>query len=235
MRTPLQNTALLLFIRDVDEETRVKHLTSLGRSTEREVVKVLNRRVLRVARRTGLPTVVVSGKEQRGADFGERFTHAFSKVFDAGYERVVAIGNDCLSLDERQLLEAAEALQSRDMVLGPAYDGGAYIVGLSRSLFEAGAFEQLPWQRAELFSALTYYAQQRGAAPFLLRPEWDADDARSFQKALRRLSGRHPLRRRLIFILHKATLPVGARKTPPSAGFFLSAFSLRGPPVQSFI
>lgn len=68
---------------------------------------------------------------QQGEDLGERMHNAMKDGFDAGYRRVVIIGSDCIELDSALIDQAFERLQSHDCVLGPASDGGYYLIGLN--------------------------------------------------------------------------------------------------------
>jgi hypothetical protein len=70
---------------------------------------------------------------QSGDDLGERMSAAFRQLFAAGYARVILIGSDLPSLPPSRLADADRALQrGADLVLGPAEDGGYYLIGLSR-------------------------------------------------------------------------------------------------------
>jgi hypothetical protein len=69
---------------------------------------------------------------QGGGDLGDRMKEAFEAAFAAGMERVVIIGTDCPELDAKLLLQAFQALQTQDVVLGEATDGGYYLIGLRR-------------------------------------------------------------------------------------------------------
>ncbi len=74
-----------------------------------------------------------SKKLQSEGDLGERMARAFQNAFDRGYERVIIIGTDCYELRKFHLEEAFQALRySQDAVLGPASDGGYYLLGMNR-------------------------------------------------------------------------------------------------------
>ena len=68
---------------------------------------------------------------QQGSGLGERLEDAVSAAFQAGTKRVVVIGTDCPELDSTILGEAFESLSHADVVLGPAIDGGYYLIGLN--------------------------------------------------------------------------------------------------------
>jgi uncharacterized protein len=69
---------------------------------------------------------------QNGADLGERMCNAFRNIFDKGYENVIIIGTDCYELNDQILNNAFEKLSENDFVLGPANDGGYYLLGMKK-------------------------------------------------------------------------------------------------------
>lgn len=69
-------------------------------------------------------------KEQRGNDLGERMHNAFLDSFDDGYSKVVIIGSDLLELRKEDLKKAFSGLNKFDFVIGPAQDGGYYLLGM---------------------------------------------------------------------------------------------------------
>lgn len=71
-----------------------------------------------------------SKKVQQGDDLGNRMEHAFNEVFDLGYECAVIIGSDMYDLTPGDIDEAFQKLTSHDYVLGPAKDGGYYLLGM---------------------------------------------------------------------------------------------------------
>lgn len=223
-------TAILVFVRGAKEEARQKRFVSAaGSVTNRRIAESLNERVIHLARETGLPTYIISSDQQVGNTFGARFTHALKTVFDRGHQYVIAVGNDCLTLSSRHLKEAATSIERHSFVLGPSFDGGAYVIGVDRRYFEATAFEALPWQQPILLEALFAYSVGFGKIPHLLTREWDADDPHSFASSLAGLPAGSPLRTIL-----PALLPLDA-----PANFFYSPAKhrnhhgpppLRGPP-----
>ncbi len=69
-------------------------------------------------------------RAQHGGDLGERMANAFAAVLEEG--PAVLIGTDCPALEPGDLDEAFAALHDHDAVLGPARDGGYYLLGLRR-------------------------------------------------------------------------------------------------------
>jgi rSAM/selenodomain-associated transferase 1 len=67
---------------------------------------------------------------QKGEDLGERMKNAFQLGFDKGYEKVVIIGSDLYDLKTDHIKKAFQKLEDKDVVIGPAEDGGYYLLGL---------------------------------------------------------------------------------------------------------
>lgn len=69
-------------------------------------------------------------KLQFGHDLGAKMEHAFFELFQLGYEKVVIIGSDLLDLNAEHIETAFEYLNNNEVVMGPATDGGYYLLGL---------------------------------------------------------------------------------------------------------
>ena len=69
-------------------------------------------------------------KLQQGIDLGERMEDAFRRGFDSGYKNIISIGSDLYDLTEEDLKMAFLELQHSGAVIGPATDGGYYLLGL---------------------------------------------------------------------------------------------------------
>jgi hypothetical protein len=74
---------------------------------------------------------LIYGKRlQKGKDLGERMENAFREGFKAGFKKIVVIGSDMHDLSTQDLEEAFRALDRHDYVIGPAADGGYYLLGM---------------------------------------------------------------------------------------------------------
>ncbi|RED99425.1 TIGR04282 family arsenosugar biosynthesis glycosyltransferase [Marinoscillum furvescens] len=69
---------------------------------------------------------------QKGPDLGDRMLNAFKHGFDKGYEKVVIVGTDCFELKTEHIEEAFDQLSEHDVVIGPASDGGYYMIGMNK-------------------------------------------------------------------------------------------------------
>ena len=87
-------------------------------------------------------------RSQAKGDLGERMAEAFRQAFQEGMQRVVIIGIDCPDVDGLLLKKAFETLEEQDLVLGPAIDGGYYLIGLRR--FVPHLFQGVPWSTEQV-------------------------------------------------------------------------------------
>ncbi len=73
-----------------------------------------------------------SKRLQQGADLGERMAIAFEDAFAEGFKKVIIIGSDMYNLTKYDIRRAFEGLDNSDFVLGPAEDGGFYLLGMKK-------------------------------------------------------------------------------------------------------
>lgn len=81
--------------------------------------------------------------QQKGEDLGIRMKNAFKQAFDLGHMKVVIIGSDLYDLRQTHIEKAFETLETKDVVVGPALDGGYYLLGLSQLI--PSIFENKKW------------------------------------------------------------------------------------------
>ena len=86
--------------------------------------------------------------QQVGEDLGIRMQNAFKNGFDAGYKKVVIIGSDLYDLTSENIEKAFTELDNNDVVLGPAEDGGYYLLGMN--LLHSTIFKNKKWTYAIL-------------------------------------------------------------------------------------
>ena len=70
--------------------------------------------------------------QQKGKDLGIRMQNAFQNGFEAGYEKVLIIGSDLYDLSSKNIEKAFQELHNNDVVIGPAEDGGYYLLGMKK-------------------------------------------------------------------------------------------------------
>lgn len=171
MKSP--STAILLFSRSAKEEAIFKRVSGKKRLNKR-FFKTLIDHTLQTAKSTELPLFTTDN--QRGNTFGERLTHALKEVFDQGFERVIAIGNDSPGLTTDVLLQAAHQLNQHELVIGPATDGGTYLVGLHKDAFDQETLAQLQWSNEGSFEDLMAFANSKGLSTYVGNELQDIDN-----------------------------------------------------------
>ncbi len=110
---------------------------------------------------------------QPEGDLGARMAGAFDSLL-ADSRSAVIIGTDCPGLDATILAAAFDALRHHDLVLGPATDGGYYLIGLRTPA--PGLFDQMPWGTAHVLGETRSRAERLGLTTHLLPPLDDVDE-----------------------------------------------------------
>lgn len=111
--------------------------------------------------------------EQIGPELGGRLKHAVSRAFADGAERVVVIGTDCPELTTADIEHAFAALSRHDVVLGPALDGGYYLIGMARE--RLGMFDAVDWSTERVLVQTLQRAESLGLSVHTLRCLSDID------------------------------------------------------------
>lgn len=118
-------------------------------------------------------------KRQSGEDLGQKMANAFQDVLQT-YQKAVIIGSDCASLTVDIVGEAFRLLDKYDFVMGPAMDGGYYLLGM-RS-FAPEIFENIAWSSEEVGSATLLTMDELGKTYSLLPLLSDIDYLEDWEK-----------------------------------------------------
>ncbi|GAA0872970.1 TIGR04282 family arsenosugar biosynthesis glycosyltransferase [Gangjinia marincola] len=86
---------------------------------------------------------IFSKKKQQGANLGDRMKSAFKEGFEEGFKEIIIIGSDMHDLSTQDLSDAFGELANSNVVIGPAEDGGYYLLGM-KSLYKQ-VFEDKDW------------------------------------------------------------------------------------------
>jgi rSAM/selenodomain-associated transferase 1 len=123
---------------------------------------------------------------QLGADLGERMEHCFYRAFSAGFCRAVLIGSDLPDLPLDIINDAFASLQRIDAVIGPAVDGGYYLIGFTRDSFTPEIFRDMPWGVATVLQQTIDILKNHRRTIHLL-PSWgDIDNLEDLKKFFER-------------------------------------------------
>jgi rSAM/selenodomain-associated transferase 2/rSAM/selenodomain-associated transferase 1 len=119
---------------------------------------------------------------QRGDGLGMRMASAFDDLFARGHARVVLVGSDLPTLPERPVRQALRLLRWRaDVVLGPAEDGGFYLIALAAP--QPRLFEETGWGTPHVLERTLERARMLGLKTRLVDPWYDVDDVESLRRA----------------------------------------------------
>jgi hypothetical protein len=116
-------------------------------------------------------------KQQQGDTLGERMAAALIHGLEKNQNSIL-IGSDCPGIRSRILVNALEALQHNEVVLGPAHDGGYYLIGVAKNMSEAKCrqlFEEIHWGTGQVFAQTLKHANTMGLNTHILNKLHDID------------------------------------------------------------
>jgi rSAM/selenodomain-associated transferase 1 len=121
-------------------------------------------------------------RKQTKGDLGLRMEKAFAEVFAGKNEQpTLIIGCDCFDLREDIIEEAYSCLREKDLVIGPANDGGYYLLGMKR--LYPPLFSDIEWSSAKVFSATMQQAMKLGLSVKVMEELVDIDTFADLQKS----------------------------------------------------
>ena len=163
----LSTTALVIFVRNpIYGQVKTRLAKDIGDERALEIYQQLLQHTLEITRSLSFRKFIYYADEvsdydlwsvpgytkrkQNGNDLGERMLNSFKELFDQGFTQIIIIGSDCLQLKMETLEEALALLESNNAVIGPARDGGYYLLGLTK--FYPELFINKPWSTDKVFA-----------------------------------------------------------------------------------
>lgn len=163
----LSTTALVIFVRNpISGQVKTRLAKDIGDERALEIYQQLLQHTLEITRSLSFRKFIYYADEvsdydlwsvpgytkrkQNGNDLGERMLNSFKELFDQGFTQIIIIGSDCLQLKMETLEEALALLESNNAVIGPARDGGYYLLGLTK--FYPELFIKKPWSTDKVFA-----------------------------------------------------------------------------------
>ncbi len=121
---------------------------------------------------------------QRGDHLGERMAAAFSEMHKLAGS-VILIGSDCPVLSAGHLQAAQQVLEQSDVVLGPAEDGGYWLIGSANDLLwrDSSVFDRVRFGGSQALSMTLDGLQRAGVSASMLPVLWDLDTEQDYQRA----------------------------------------------------
>lgn len=110
---------------------------------------------------------------QVGNDLGERMQHAFAHAFEQGNKEVAIIGTDCLGLTSTIIMNAFAYLNKHDVVIGPANDGGYYLLAMKKMCPQL--FQNIAWSTDEVLNQTLVICHQQNLSVYQLPELSDID------------------------------------------------------------
>ena len=143
---------------------------------------------------------------QSGSGLGERMERAFQQVFDEGAEEAVLVGSDIPGLTASVISDAFSAFEQKDAVIGPANDGGYYLIGFRRRSFERSVFRAMTWSTDRVCQETLNRLQQAARAVLVLPECVDVDVRDDLRELLSRQSFAQSPRTLTFLIRYRAEL-----------------------------
>jgi rSAM/selenodomain-associated transferase 1 len=116
---------------------------------------------------------------QRGAEFGDRLRHAFQWTQQQGFQRTIVISSDSPQISQDIIKQARAALDHADVVLGPADDGGYYLIAMHKPY---DVFSGIPMSTSVVAQMTIEAAQRQGLKVHLLDSLFDIDELPDLQR-----------------------------------------------------
>lgn len=157
---PTSKKALIIFTRNPElGKVKTRLAKSVGDESALEIYKFLLKHTVAITKNLNVDKYVFYSenihrddiwnpeifrkKLQTGTDLGKKMQNAFSELFEMGYEKVLIVGSDIFELGQSDIENAFEVLQTTETVIGPATDGGYYLLGMKE--LNATIFQNKNW------------------------------------------------------------------------------------------
>jgi uncharacterized protein len=187
----MRKDALIVFVRKPERgKVKTRLAASIGEEAALAIYQKLLAHTAAVAKETAIDTFVFYAGEieqddqlnalscfkrkQTEANLGGRMKAAFETVFQEGYSHVVIIGSDCPQLTASHIHAALQALEEHDVVIGPANDGGYYLLGLKK-VYPA-LFEDIAWSTPAVYQQTIDVIKKNNLCFFPLPVLTDVDE-----------------------------------------------------------
>jgi len=180
----MQKKLLIIFSRSpVLGKVKQRLAIKLGKEKALKIHKKLLAYTLNIGRKSGITNKIYFSDSpninptfdydlQIGADLGERMNNAFTTELNKN-DMVCLIGSDCLVLTANDISNAFQQLNACDIVIGPAIDGGYYLIGMKNT--HQQLFSDVSWGTATVLEETLRLCKQNKLSFTLLRPLNDVD------------------------------------------------------------
>ncbi|SDX28614.1 hypothetical protein SAMN05216556_12326 [Aequorivita viscosa] len=160
---PTSKKALIIFTRNPElGKVKTRLAKTVGDESALNIYKFLLKHTVKITKNLHVDKYVFYSDEihkndiwdadifrkrvQSGEDLGEKMHNAFIEIFNMGYEMAIVIGSDMFELNSEDLNGAFTVLQTNNFVIGPAQDGGYYLLGMKSPIEKV--FQKKDWGTA---------------------------------------------------------------------------------------
>ena len=183
VKNPVKGTVKTRIAKDSDEGYALKVYLELQRHTR--IISENTNAIRYLYYSSHLPEEdlwdanIFNKKLQKGDDLGEKMKNAIREVINC-HEKVIIIGSDCIQLKESLIENAFSKLDNFDIVLGPALDGGYYLIGVKHPFDYI--FDGIPWSTSEVLDKTLQKILSSGLSCHLLQELSDIDYMEDWEK-----------------------------------------------------
>jgi uncharacterized protein len=189
---------LIIFIKNPEKgNVKTRLAKTAGDETAYQIYKKLISHTLEVAEKLniekqlwysdyvdendGIDSDVFKKFRQSEGNLGQRMSDAFRSSFEEKCGKAVIIGSDCPGISSELLEQAFDALDSHDTVIGPANDGGYYLLGMNR--FFPSLFDGIAWSTNSVFDQTMAAIEKMGLRGHRLPEMIDIDTERDLKES----------------------------------------------------
>jgi len=202
----VSNSCLLFFVRNPERgDVKTRLAATLGQKAARDLYCCFILDMLSALESTGFPIIICyypadaldelerivgqgyAFQPQHGEDLGEKMKNGMMDSFAQGFDPVIVIGSDIPDLPAVFIQESIVALETYDSVIGPAFDGGYYLIGFKRESFLPEAFQGIEWGMDSVLTRTLAVLRDKQRTAYLLPPLPDIDTLED----LKALIGKH--------------------------------------------
>lgn len=137
---------------------------------------------------------------QQGEDLGDKMSNAMDKLFNIGYQKVVLIGTDIPGITGEIISGAFKKLDFYDCILGPADDGGFYLIGTKN--FYPGLFDNILWSRETVLDMMKKKLGERGLKTEFTAKLTDIDTLQDLRHLLKTSEKQNSLVLEILKLMH---------------------------------
>ena len=183
IRNPELGKVKTRLARDVGAEKALAIYKALLRHTRETAMQVQARRLLfysqDIHENDDWPSTHFDKRLQSGGDLGERMQHAFATAL-AATDKAIIVGSDIAQINAEIIKKAFAALDEADFAIGPALDGGYYLLGMKQATPEL--FQNMPWSTDQVCTVTQQRIRQLGKTYRLVAPLSDIDYASDWEQ-----------------------------------------------------